>query len=210
LALHVQRSAFSPTGYSYKNQSPLRFKPLLDLGSYVTNRVPQHQVSLMREPSGWPLSHLENDHLFFGRSIDGVWKGSDEKSLKESLNYTGENSLTKQVSDGPILEKVCEAVDSENENVSTNHATHEEPVSTLANTTYPYLYQLRAVLLHYGSHNSGHFVAYRKVDILPTSTSKRSYAWYLISDRDVHEVEEEEVLVHGAAHVYMLFYEKLK
>lgn len=86
---------------------------------------------------------------------------------------------------------------------------------------YPYLYRLRAVILHYGSHDSGHFVTYRRVT--PKSTEKSSKSnptrsnpndddddWFRISDDRVESVRdlEGEVYGHGSGYVYMMFYER--
>ncbi|KAK9727428.1 ubiquitin-specific protease ubp1 [Basidiobolus ranarum] len=61
------------------------------------------------------------------------------------------------------------------------------------------LYTLKSVVVHYGSHYSGHFATYRRQG---DESSKR---WLRISDDKVEEVDLEEVLNCEA---YMLFYEK--
>ncbi|KAG4306419.1 hypothetical protein PORY_000407 [Pneumocystis oryctolagi] len=59
-------------------------------------------------------------------------------------------------------------------------------------------YELKSIIVHYGSHTSGHYVTFRK-------TPK---GWFKISDRNVRESTIEEVLQSG--NVFMLMYEKLK
>lgn len=84
-------------------------------------------------------------------------------------------------------------------------ATTDQPSSPSPDScfdAFSYLYQLNAVVLHYGSHDSGHFVAYRRV-----KQSETQDAWFYISDRDVQQVDESRVFEHGCQFVYMLFYE---
>ena len=71
-------------------------------------------------------------------------------------------------------------------------------------------YELRAVITHYGRHENGHYICYRKS---PYSTKIESDAidehketWWRLSDEDVMETDEELVLSQGG--VFMLFYER--
>ncbi|KAJ1951724.1 ubiquitin-specific protease ubp1, partial [Linderina pennispora] len=68
------------------------------------------------------------------------------------------------------------------------------------------LYRLSAVVVHAGSHHSGHFYAYRRV----AGEDERMEApgkWFCISDHTVAAVSLDHVLASGDA--YMLFYERL-
>ncbi|EMG49152.1 Ubiquitin carboxyl-terminal hydrolase [Candida maltosa Xu316] len=58
-----------------------------------------------------------------------------------------------------------------------------------------FAYHLRAVISHYGSHNYGHYICYRKF----------RDTWWRISDETVNVVSEPEVLSGQGS--YMLFYE---
>ena len=62
-------------------------------------------------------------------------------------------------------------------------------------------YLLRAVVVHLGAVNSGHYVTYRK----GSPTSQSADKWFLTSDERVEEIAEGEV---KAANAYMLFYER--
>lgn len=71
------------------------------------------------------------------------------------------------------------------------------------------VYRLWSVVVHLGSHNSGHFVTYRRI---PSSNSEQAIReasnegkWWRISDEDVQIVEW--TLVRNAE-AYMLYYEK--
>lgn len=81
-------------------------------------------------------------------------------------------------------------------------------------------YELRAVVTHYGRHENGHYICYRKY---PTETfpahvpeavleadgdKEKPERWYRLSDEDVQMVSEENVMSQGGA--FMLFYEALE
>ena len=72
-----------------------------------------------------------------------------------------------------------------------------------------YKYTLKAVILHYGHHESGHFIAIRKVRY-KTSAGIQD-AWFRISDSTVEKVTdvERDVFNDGSRNVYMLFYEEV-
>ncbi|KAL4930957.1 ubiquitin-specific protease UBP1 [Aspergillus undulatus] len=78
-------------------------------------------------------------------------------------------------------------------------------------------YELRAVVTHYGRHENGHYICYRKhpVNLFPVHVpeavleadgdKEKSERWYRLSDEDVQMVSEENVMTQGGA--FMLFYE---
>lgn len=98
-------------------------------------------------------------------------------------------------------------------------------------------YRLVSLVLHYGSHDSGHFVTLRRFTHIQSDITKlRGYehllgpefqeyviehdnthpseqedVWYRISDERVDRVRDVDydVYIHGAEHVYLLFYEKV-
>lgn len=74
------------------------------------------------------------------------------------------------------------------------------------------MYDLRAIITHYGRHENGHYICYRK-HWLPSQPSmdlaiKASESWWRLSDEEVSQVSEENVLAQGG--VFMLFYEKIE
>ena len=81
------------------------------------------------------------------------------------------------------------------------------------------LYDLRAVVTHYGRHENGHYICYRKLTYPPSApgesndsrdgemVAKPTERWWRISDDDVVLVSEEYVLEQGGA--FMLFYEQI-
>jgi Ubiquitin carboxyl-terminal hydrolase len=70
----------------------------------------------------------------------------------------------------------------------------------------PFIYKLSAVILHYGNHDSGHFVTLRRV----IDASQREF-WFRVSDADVERIldVDREVFEHGSRNAYMIFYERL-
>ena len=86
------------------------------------------------------------------------------------------------------------------------------PGSTSTNAQY----ELRAVVTHYGRHENGHYICYRKHASSSTSgeqghqdsisKEQAEEAWWRLSDEDVSPVSEDHVLQQGG--VFMLFYER--
>ena len=69
-------------------------------------------------------------------------------------------------------------------------------------------YELRAVVTHYGRHENGHYICYRKAPYTIEKDDDESHdTWWRISDDDVDEVGAETVLAQGG--VFMLFYEQM-
>ena len=72
-------------------------------------------------------------------------------------------------------------------------------------------YELRAVVTHYGRHENGHYICYRKapytVEKDHDEPNESNDTWWRISDDDVDEVGAETVLAQGG--VFMLFYEQM-
>lgn len=74
------------------------------------------------------------------------------------------------------------------------------------------MYDLQAIITHYGRHENGHYICYRKhrARSLVEGVLKVEDAdtWWRLSDEEVSEVSEETVLAQGS--VFMLFYEKIQ
>ncbi|EAW13216.1 ubiquitin-specific protease UBP1 [Aspergillus clavatus NRRL 1] len=81
------------------------------------------------------------------------------------------------------------------------------------------LFQLQAVVTHYGRHENGHYICYRKYSskTFPTHVpdtvveadgeKEKSERWFRLSDDDVQMVSEASVMSQGG--VFMLFYEMI-
>ncbi|KAL8730361.1 MAG: hypothetical protein Q9166_004126 [cf. Caloplaca sp. 2 TL-2023] len=72
-------------------------------------------------------------------------------------------------------------------------------------------YELRAALTHYGRHENGHYICYRRHELSPkgdgTTIEGKGSSWWRFSDEDVSPVSEADVLAQGG--VFMLFYERV-
>ncbi|KAJ6112971.1 hypothetical protein N7512_008295 [Penicillium capsulatum] len=80
-------------------------------------------------------------------------------------------------------------------------------------------FELRAVITHYGRHENGHYICYRKFptavfpaavpdEVLQAEGDKeKAERWYRLSDDDVQMVSEGHVMSQGGA--FMLFYEAI-
>jgi ubiquitin carboxyl-terminal hydrolase 1 len=86
-------------------------------------------------------------------------------------------------------------------------------------------YELRAVVTHYGRHENGHYICYRKRlhhkhqgesgDIdedlsndVRSESERKQETWWQLSDEDVNIASEDTVLRQGG--VFMLFYERVE
>lgn len=102
----------------------------------------------------------------------------------------------------------------------TNPQSSMLPDPGEARHSYPRRYELRAVITHYGRHENGHYVCYRKypMDKFPAHVpevileadgeKEKSDRWYRLSDEDVQMVSERSVMSQGG--VFMLFYETVE
>ncbi|MCJ1284057.1 hypothetical protein MMC26_003388 [Xylographa opegraphella] len=72
------------------------------------------------------------------------------------------------------------------------------------------LFILRAVITHFGRHENGHYICYRRnpQDVSLNDDGEEGDSWWRLSDEEVSEVSEEVVLDQGG--VFMLFYERFQ
>ena len=84
-------------------------------------------------------------------------------------------------------------------------------------------YRIKAVVTHYGRHENGHYICYRRHPVHlreeaiaeedgeaseePQPQKQSEEKWWRLSDEDVSSVSEDEVLAQGG--VFMLFYERI-
>lgn len=70
------------------------------------------------------------------------------------------------------------------------------------------VYELRAAVTHYGRHENGHYICYRKhLAPVPEEKDVQDDVWWRLSDDEVTSVTEQEVLDQGG--VFMLFYDRV-
>lgn len=90
------------------------------------------------------------------------------------------------------------------------------PMAGEANGDCRQRYELRAVLTHFGRHENGHYICFRKFSSrdFPSGVSgdmdgekELDERWFRLSDEDVRLVSEQTVFDQGG--VFMLFYERV-
>ncbi|KAI8849528.1 hypothetical protein BC829DRAFT_432521 [Chytridium lagenaria] len=126
-------------------------KPVLQVKTAAKSR--------RKKKGGLVGGSVENMSLYVSDS-ERTDSGGDTTTVAPDLEFSEDDARVEMGEDTPISVAMPDG-DVESE-------------STLRDTTpyvYPYLYRLHAAVLHYGSHDSGHFVTYRRV---PHPTSREA------------------------------------
>ncbi|CAH6720592.1 ubiquitin carboxyl-terminal hydrolase 1 [[Candida] jaroonii] len=167
LAIHINRSVFDPRTYMVvKNSSKVSFPLKLDLSPYVGE--PKDINMDARLPF-----RKQDETLDFHLKLDD--EVEDEEKHEESMEIVDEKD------------------DSSSDEINSNKSASS--ASSYTNTNPQLLYNLKAVISHYGTHNYGHYICYRKL----------RGSWWRISDESVYIITEEEVL--SCPGTFMMFYE---
>ena len=153
--------------------------------------------SLSSVEGGDSMDRMENINSEEEDEVEDEEDEEEEKDGNDAMERR-EQATTTGVDTGaaPQRESESEVEDgaSEIENSDVPPPALSPAFQPPANPT-PLTYALRSVIVHYGTHNYGHYIAFRKY---------RGY-WWRISDETVYIVNEEEVL--STPGVFMLFYE---
>lgn len=127
------------------------------------------------------------------------YKPSD---LNGTQDYTTEDALNSESGEEFYDESDVSSINEERDDKSTDkefQPTNRPSLNIMPKVSSlpasPLTYSLRSVIIHYGTHNYGHYIAFRKY----------RGVWWRISDETVYVVEEAEVL--STPGVFMLFYE---
>ncbi|EGV60104.1 ubiquitin-specific protease ubp1 [Yamadazyma tenuis] len=176
LSIHINRSVFDPRTYMIvKNSSKVSFPLTLNLASFVA------------EP---------NDINMDARL---PFRKQDEKIQSLGIHHEKMESMDEEIKDsGSTCSNSNSNSDDEMSDVAKTNSTTATP-ELQAEADPPLdpklLYNLKAVISHYGTHNYGHYICYRKL----------RGTWWRISDESVYVVNEEEVL--NSQGTFMLFFE---
>ncbi|CCK68210.1 ubiquitin-specific protease UBP1 KNAG_0A05450 [Huiozyma naganishii CBS 8797] len=123
-----------------------------------------------------------------GRGVSGGNKDFEEEEEDDEAGNEGEEEdeaeKEEEVVEPPPIRGYCR-----------NCRNFFPPVPKVSKPATPLTYSLRSVIVHYGTHNYGHYIAFRKY----------RGCWWRISDETVGIVTEAEVL--STPGVFMLFYE---
>lgn len=174
LCLHMQRSLYLPSGHSVKNNAPVVFEDELDINSLVLNSF----FAATATPSPSALTN----------SL-GISPKSQEELMMQFASLSAELKLAQSKNTTTDVKKL-----------KTSKVTTDISEKKVG----PFRYQLTAVILHYGHHESGHFVTLRKVKIQDANH------WFRCSDATIEKIVdvENDVFAHGSRFAYMLFYER--
>lgn len=194
LCLHVSRSIYHPSGMIQKNHCQVEFSEYLDLAPYTTNgylNTTEPTASLSSPPPTPVLPHTRTSRT----------------SLVYLRNMANGHRFTHHQQDGLGVALL-------NSNKEDRPIQNALPSLSVVPVSRAIQYKLCAVIVHYGNHNSGHFVTYRRKK-LPTGHEVRSplseskprppTKFWRCSDEVIEEVDLETVLKSEA---YMLFYER--
>lgn len=166
LSIHINRSQFDPKTYMVvKNPNNVTFPAVLDLSPYI---VEPNQINM---DARLPFRKQDEDTKY----NDGDSSIPDDGETDPSTESNHETAPSSELSNGLI---------------SPNGTA-----ITTAESDPKLLYNLKAVIVHFGTHNYGHYICYRKL----------RGTWWRISDESIYVVTEEEVL--GGQGTFMLFYE---
>ncbi|KAL7320093.1 ubiquitin-specific protease ubp1 [Mucor circinelloides] len=194
LCLHISRSIYHPSGMIQKNHCQVEFSETLDLAPYTTNgylNTTEPTASLSSPPPTPVLPHTRTSRT----------------SLVYLRNMANGHRFTHHQQDGLGVALL-------NNNKEDRPIQNALPSLSVVPVSRAIQYKLCAVIVHYGNHNSGHFVTYRRKK-LPTGHEVRSplsetkprppTKFWRCSDEVIEEVDLETVLQSEA---YMLFYER--
>lgn len=153
-----------------------------------------------------PLDGLVEDDQESDKEIDNEIEYIEEQdALGNTINRrndvdeenVSDDSDDNDDGDSDDIEEVIDTNESEEEEIDNDIPLQSEIVVPSSSTVPagPLTYSLRSVVVHYGTHNYGHYIAFRRY----------RGCWWRISDESVYVVEEAEVL--STPGVFMLFYE---
>jgi hypothetical protein len=179
----MQRSVFLPSGHVVKNNSPVVFSDILDLNEIILGKFNVESA----------LSNIKNSAVF-----EQSQNLKDWSAAFEDIDFV--MAEKKLPNPGKSIKKLHPKTISDQAQTGKNEMN-------LVQTMRPFIYKLSAVVLHYGHHESGHFITLRRV-----TRPDKNDMWFRISDADVDRVSdvESEVFRHGSRYCYMLFYERLE
>lgn len=192
---------FTPSGQMAKNPCKIVFESQLDFTRFTTSghltTVPTKSMSRRESLSGAVSSNKSTSvtngcvPLTTSASFSGTFSSSSmlsASSLSPPMAFSNQVSRTTGSLATSLTEGDGGKEDEDGERV---------------------VYRLWSVVVHLGSHNSGHFVTYRRIPSLeeeqPGRKANNDDKWWRISDEDVQIVEW--ALVKNAE-AYMLYYEK--
>ncbi|KAF9544477.1 hypothetical protein EC957_012079 [Mortierella hygrophila] len=202
LCLHLNRSMFTSSGQMAKNPCKVVFESQLDFTRFTTSghltTVPTKSMS-RRGSLSEAVSSSKSTLSINGRiplSISGGFSGTFASGSMLSASSLSSSPMA-------LSSPVSRTAGSAASNLIGGDGGEEDEDGERV------MYRLWSVVVHLGSHNSGHFVTYRRIPSSngeqPSKETSNDGKWWRISDEDVQIVEW--TLVKNAE-AYMLYYEK--
>jgi hypothetical protein len=182
ICFHIQRTAFE-NGIPRKRNDPVLFPPFLNMDNYVYNR----QIS---------------KKMMLGQlSSTGV-----SQQTPELCATPGSYAPTPLDAETPSYASSSWLLSPEEDDNSLMLSSISSTLPDTSKYSFNNNYHLRAVVVHLGAIDSGHYVTYRRESEMPVSSNESMKPrWFYTSDSLVREVTIDEVL---NTNPYMLFYEK--
>ncbi|KAF9896971.1 hypothetical protein BX616_006404, partial [Lobosporangium transversale] len=203
LCLHLNRSMFTASGQLAKNPCKVIFGERLDFTRFTTSgyltTVATKSMSRRGSNSSISINHGQFNNGSNGYMADmslGLASGTSARpGIFARRGSIGLYSLSSSTSS-------CNEYDSPETKLNgQRQGSWDKDMDASVDDSV--IYCLWAVIVHMGSHNSGHFVTYRRI---PSLTKTKSLSkWWRISDEDVQIVDWSTVKTVEA---YMLFFEK--
>ena len=179
ICFHIQRTAFE-NGVPRKRNDPVLFPSVLNMDNYVYNRQISKRKMLGQASNG---ETIQKEKVVTPENYVQTPLGA------ETPSYASSSWLVSPDDDNSLM-------------LSSISSTFPD----MSKFTFNNNYSLRAVVVHLGAIDSGHYVTYRREPetLAPNETETKS-RWFYTSDSVVREVTIEEVL---NTNPYMLFYER--
>lgn len=177
ICFHIQRTAFE-NGVPRKRNDPVLFPSFLNMDNYVYNRQISKKIMLGR------ISNANGN-----QTCETPGSYAQTPMGAETPSYASSNWVLSPTED-------------DNSQMSSISSTFTDN----SKYTYNNNYSLKAVVVHLGAIDSGHYVTYRREsEMLDSPNEEKKKRWFYTSDSVVREVTIDEVL---NTNPYMLFYEK--
>ncbi|XP_066347209.1 ubiquitin carboxyl-terminal hydrolase 27-like isoform X2 [Miscanthus floridulus] len=189
LCIHLLRASVGLDGEPIKHQGHISFPLLLNLSPFVGGALSAGPLATNVQRDGQQALHLYR-----------------QLNMQMSLNVLPTGGY---LSSQPCKE---EATNNSGRSIHANVDVSSSSSSSSPQPSMSKLYGLSAVVEHYGKCGGGHYAVYRRVASNPDPDDPGKplaglgRRWFYISDGDVSEVSEEDVLCVEAT---LLFYERL-
>ncbi|KAK3419162.1 hypothetical protein EUGRSUZ_H04890 [Eucalyptus grandis] len=207
LCIQLQRASVNEFGEPLKLQGHISFPLVLDLSPYTTNRV---GMQIMKGSVSAGQGNLNSQQIspLYVQSNMHIDSESHSIRLRGLVDYEFGSVVQQkpfkeeaEVANGPSSSDSC------NDECIISHGKDLTPQASKS-----HWYCLLSVVEHFGRTGSGHYTVYRRVRTKPPEVENQphletaSEQWFYISDSEVYNVSESDVL---AAEASLLFYERL-